>query len=113
MAPCTSSVPVAKLPRDLYASLEWPLRGVSVWKSLEKLLDLEATRALSFGHRHNRCAPERENPEAAIEAMSLTSSDPNHVLGTGHKGHWPPTITNSTLERRGKVEPPPRDPRRH
>ena len=48
-----------------------------------------------------------ENPEAAIEAASLTSSDPNQVLGTGHKGHWPPTMTNSTLECLGKAQPPP------
>ena len=32
-----------------------------------------------------------------MEAASLTSTDPNQVLGTGHKGHWPLMITNSTF----------------
>ena len=74
---------------------------------LEKLLDLKRTPALQSGQRQNRGSPEPENPEAAIEATNLTRSDPTQALGTGHKGHWPLTITNSTLECLGRMQPPP------
>ena len=74
---------------------------------LEKLLDLKRTPALQSGQQQNRGSPEPENPEAAIEATNLTRSDPTQALGTGHKGHWPLTITNSTLECLGRMQPPP------
>src|SRR5436309_6051110 len=61
----------------------------------------------SAGWSTNRGSPEPENPEAAIEATNLTRSDPIQALGTGHKGHWPLTITNSTLECLGRMQPPP------
>src|SRR5438552_9368274 len=74
---------------------------------VQEFFDIQATSVLSSTHKHNRGAAQARCPKAAIEATNLTRSDPTQALGTGHKGHWPLTITNSTLECLGRMQPPP------
>jgi len=65
-----------------------------------EVFDLKPTSELYSRQRHNRCTTRKQNAEvaeAAIEASSLTRSDPELVLGTGPMiGHWPPKLTNET-----------------
>src|SRR5207247_10406879 len=60
---------------------------------------IPASRVLCSSHKHNRGAAEARDPKAAIEASSLTRSDPELVLGTGLiVGHWRPGTIDTTWE---------------
>ena len=66
---------------------------------LQEFFDIQASRLLCSAHKHNRGAAEARDPKAAIEASSLTRSDPELVLGTGLiVGHWPPETIDTTWE---------------
>ena len=70
---------------------------------LQEFFDIQASRLLCSAHKHNRGAAEARDPKAAIEASSLTRSDPELVLGTGLiVGHWPPEIIDTTWDCPGR-----------